>query len=205
MNRVGIGVLVAACVLGCAACGSTRQEAAAQVVKRDPGTFDTPVPSRDGKRIAVVRHYRHRDYLEVGPAGGGPRRTVYSASDFVDNVVWASRYVIAFDNDFSVDAVDIRTRNVRTLATAEAFNISGDGRWIAWWMTGHDESIPSSAGVVSVAGHEYLVVPTPRHSSDIQLFFHPDSDRRIYFMRLFPDRPSRMMSLPLSSLKRPAS
>jgi hypothetical protein len=202
VNRAGVAILGATCLVVLATgCDSTHHAAPERHTTTSRGTLDTPVPSRDGKRIAVVRHFRSRDYLEVGPANGGARHTVFSSTAFLNNVVWASRYLIAFDNDFSIDTVDIRTGEERTLVQGEAFNISGDGRWIAWWMVGHDEASPSSAGVVPVTGTECLQVPTPKNAADMQLFFHPDSTRRIYFMREFDGGSGRMMSLPMSSLR----
>jgi hypothetical protein len=202
VTRARVAILGAAClVVLTTACDSAHHAAAEQHTTIDRGTLDTAVPSRDGRRIAVVRHFRNRDYLEVGPAGGGARRTVFSSTAFVNNVVWASRYLVVFDNDFLIDTVDIRTGQDRALAHGEGFNVSGDGRWIAWWTVGHDKASPGSAGVVSVAGAECLQVPTPNTATDEQLFFHPDSTRRVYFMRAFDNGSSRMMSLPLSSLK----
>lgn len=42
--------------------------------------------------------------------GGGPKRTIFSSvNDCCANVVWASTYLIAFVQNFTIKTVDLRT------------------------------------------------------------------------------------------------
>ena len=47
---------------------------------KEPVVYAVDVRSPDGKRVAVVRHDGNTYDLEVGPAGGGPRRTLYRSA-----------------------------------------------------------------------------------------------------------------------------
>lgn len=207
-------MLVVGCVLTGAACDSGNHTAqSTQTAKqvREPVVFLTSVRSPDGKRIAVVRHFGKGSYLEVGPSGGGPRRTIYRSPGFITtDVYWASRYVIAF-NDVNVDTIDIRTRLVRRiLEFASSFTVSSDGRWIAWSKT-DGPNFPDTVGVVPISGGECLLVPRPRNKQDTGAFFKPGV-KRVFFLRgpFNSPRPrngdSRIISVALSSLLRaPAS
>jgi hypothetical protein len=185
VNRAGIAILAGACLLIAPACNSTHDGATAQQPTthgapppkqpKERGTFQRPVPSPDGKRVGVVRHFGRWGYLEVGHAGGGPRQTIFSSRYICcGDIVWASRYVIAFDADYIVKTIDVRSRRVRAIAAASDFNISNDGRWIAWWtLPGDVTEGPGPAGVVSIARGECLLVPTPSTGADLFLDFHP--------------------------------
>jgi hypothetical protein len=172
---------------------------------KERGTFQGPVLSPDGERIVVVRHFGRWGYLKVGPAvEGGPRRTILSSRYICcGELVWASRYVIAFDVDYIVKTIDVRTRRVRAIAAAPNFDISNDGRWIAWWtLPGEVTEGPGPAGVVSIASGECLLVPTPRNSADLLLYFRSDNTRRLGVLREFADGSTRTMNLPMSKLRR---
>ncbi len=175
--------------------------------------FDPAVPSRDGNRIAIVRHLGKVGYLEIGPAGGGPRRVIFHSRGCCENVAWASRYLIAFVND-GIQTIDVRTLRVRLIAEAFEFNISSDGRWIAWSRTAGPET-PDTVGVVSITGDTCLLVARPRNRQDSLPFFHPGGTR-LYFLRE-PFEPeggsgpvgsgrTGTIGVPMSSLRRaPAS
>jgi hypothetical protein len=150
----------------------------------------------------VVRHVGYTGYLEVGQADGGRRQTIFSSSACCSGVVWASRRLIAFDQNVTVKTIDVRTRRVRSIAGADDFKISSDGRWIAWWKDGGEFTPPNPAGIVSITGNDCLVVRTPKNAADMLLYFHPGNTRRVYFLREFDDGTSRTLSLPTSSLKR---
>lgn len=212
-----IGMLAAACVLAGAACDSTHRTAgpsgpAQKQPKKEPVTYDM-VASRDGKRIAVVKHAGNSSYLEIGPAGGGPRRTIYRSSYWISSdLYWASRNLIAFgDSNIEANTINVRTRRVHLrIATATSFNISSNGRWIAWSRLGGEEA-PDTVGVVSITGRECLPVPRPKNRSDTLAFFEPGV-ARLFFLRT-PYGPLRgavgsgqLISVPISSLRRrPAS
>ena len=165
------------------------------------------VLSPDGKRVAVVRHNGDTYDLEVGPAGGGPRRTLYRSAYISSDVFWASPHVIAFGADDEVNTIDVRTRHVRGIvAWATSFNISPDGRWIAWTKTGSPHS-PDTVGVVPTTGGECLMVPRPSNRADSLAFFKPGV-KRLFFLRepfsaATGQVPSgRTISVPRSGLRR---
>jgi hypothetical protein len=123
VNRVGIGIFAVASLLIGAACDSTHdatpRSTGAPKQAKERGGFDPAVPSRDGKRIAVVRHAGNVSYLEVGPAGeGSRRRVIFHARGCCSDLAWASRSVIAFVEgyDAEVETIDVKTRRVRRLA-----------------------------------------------------------------------------------------
>ena len=169
------------------------------------------VRSPDGKRVAVVRHDGDSYDLEVGPASGGPRRTLYRSAYISSDVFWASPHLIAFGADDEVNTIDVRTRHVRRIvAWATSFNISPDGRWIAWTKTGSPHT-PDTVGVVPTTGGECLMVPRPNNRADSLAFFKPGV-KRLFFLRepfsaATGQVPSgRTISVPMSSLRRaPAS
>jgi hypothetical protein len=212
-----IGMLAAACVLAGAACDSTHHTAspsgpAQKQPKKDPVTYDMAVASRDGKRIAVVKHVGSSSYLEIGPAGGGPRRTIYRSSYWISSdLYWASRNLIAFgDSNIEANTINVRTRRVHLrIATATSFNISSNGRWIAWSQLGAEEA-PDTVGVVSITGRECLPMPRPKNRSYTLAFFKPGV-ARLFFLRT-PYDPSRgvvgsgqLISVPMASLRRQPS
>jgi hypothetical protein len=138
------------------------------------------------------------------PAGGGARRTILSTRyACCGDVVWASRYVIAFDADYIVKTIDVRTRRVRAIAAAPNFDISNDGRWIAWWtLPGDLTQGPGPAGVVSIASGECLLVPTPTNAADLLLDFSSGNPPRLDVLRESADGSTRTITLPMSRLRR---
>jgi hypothetical protein len=214
VSRAGIGIVAAVCLLVAPACNSTHDGATVQQptthsasAPKQPterGTFRRPVPSPDGKRVVVVRHFGRWGYLEVGLASGGPRHTIFS-SRYVccGEVEWASPHVIAFDVDYIVKTIDVRSHRVRPVAAAPNFNVSDDRRWIAWWtLPGELTEGPGPAGVVSVAGDECLLVPTPTNAADLYLDFDSPNTRRLIVLREFADGSTRTISVPMSKLRR---
>jgi tricorn protease-like protein len=173
--------------------------------------YATDVRSRDGKQVAVVRHVGNTYYLEVGPTDGGPRHTIYRSAYITTDVFWASSHLIAFGADDEVNTVDVRTRHVRRIvAWATSFNISPDGRWIAWTKAGSPHT-SDTVGVVPSTGGECLIVPRPNNRSDSLAFFKPGV-KRLFFLRepfsaATGQVPSgRTINVPMSSLRRaPAS
>ena len=211
MNRLGIGFLFAACILGSVGCDSSHhtKSRSAQTPTRleEPVVYAVDVRSPDGKRVAVVRHDGNTYDLEVGPAGGGPKRTLYRAAYISTDVFWASPHLIAFGVNSEVDTIDVRTRHVRRIVVwATSFKISPDGRWIAWTKGGSPHT-PDTVGVVPTTGGECLIVPRPSNRADSLAFFKPGV-KRLFFLRepfsaATGQVPSgRTISVPLSSLRR---
>jgi len=213
VNRLGVGFLVAGCLggVGCDSSQHTTRSAQTPTRVKESVVHAVDVLSPDGKRVAVVRYNGDTYDLEVGPAGGGPRRTLYRSAYISSDVFWASPHVIAFGADDEVNTIDVRTRHVRRIvAWATSFNISPDGRWIAWTKTGSPHS-PDTVGVVPTTGGECLMVPRPSNRADSLAFFKPGV-KRLFFLRepfsaATGQVPSgRTISVPMSSLRRaPAS
>lgn len=204
LKRVGIGMVAVVCVLPASACDSSHHSTV-RGTQAARGVSDPPGPSRDGRRVAVVRRVGNVRFLEVGPAGGGPRRVIFYSRACCSDVVWAARNLIAFD-DGEVKTIDVRTPRVQRIAGALDFTISGDGRWVAWWRSAGPE-IPDRIGVVPITGGKCLLPPRPTNRQDT--FFHPDG-KRLYFLRepfgSGPVGPGRTISVRMSSLRRaPAS
>ena len=111
--------------------------------------YATDAISPDGKRMAVVRHTSKGEYLEIGPAGGhGPWQRIYRSSYYLTtDLYWATPNLIAFgDSNIETNTIDVRTHRVHfRLATATSFNVSNDGRWIAWSWAGAPDAPPRSA------------------------------------------------------------
>jgi hypothetical protein len=215
MGRTGIGMLAAASVLAAAGCNSGHHTAKpnkqANKPSQEPVVYATDVPSPDGKRVAFVQHVGNTYLLEVGPAGDGPRRTLYRSAYLTTDVFWASPHLIAFGDGNEVNTVNVRTRHVRRIVVwASSFNISSDRRWIAWSKTGGPDT-PDTVGVVPSTGGECLLVPRPSNRADSLAFFKPGV-KRVFFLRE-PFSASagqvgsgRIISAPMSSLRRaPAS
>jgi hypothetical protein len=213
VNRLGIGFLVAGCLggVGCDSSHHTTRSAQTPTRVKEPVVHLVDVRSPDGKRVAVVRHDGDTYDLEVGPVGGGAGRTLYRSAYISSDVFWASPHLIAFGADDEVNTIDVRTRHVRRLvAWATSFNISPDGRWIAWTKTGSPHT-PDTVGVVPTTGGECLMVPRPNNRADSLAFFKPGV-KRLFFLRepfsaATGQVPSgRTISVPMSSLRRaPAS
>jgi hypothetical protein len=213
VNRLGIGFLVAGCLggVGCDSSHHATRSAQTPTRVKEPVVHPVDVRSPDGKRVAVVRHDGGTYDLEVGPAGGGPRRTLYRSAYISSDVFWASPHLIAFGANDEVNTIDVKTRHVRRIvAWATSFNISPDGRWIAWTKTGSPHT-PDTVGVVLTAGGECLMVPRPNNRADSLAFFKPGV-KRLFFLRepfsaATGQLPSgRTISVPMSSLRRaPAS
>jgi hypothetical protein len=172
--------------------------------------YATDATSPDGKRMAVVRHSSKGEYLEIGPAGGhGPWQRIYRSSYYLTtDLYWATPDLIAFgDSNIEANTIDVRTRRVHfRLATATSFNISSDGRWIAWSWGGAPDA-PATVGLVPITGGACLVPPRPANREDSLAFFKPGV-KRLYFLR-GPWSPrghvegvTRILSVPWSSLRR---
>ena len=207
-----IRTLAAVSVFALTGCSSEHH--AAHTTETDKGgaqavSYDMAVPSRDGKRIAIVKHVGSVSYLQVGSARGGQRRTIYRSPYYwiSTDLYWASHDLIVFgDSNFAVNTVDVRTRRVNLrIATATSFRLSTDGRWIAWSQLG-GESAPDQVGMISITGRECLPVPRPRNRADTDPFFKPGM-KRLFFLRS-PYNPlggalghSRIISVPFSRLR----
>jgi hypothetical protein len=162
MGRMRVGMLAAASVLALTGCSSGHRVASRSKQAHQPVVYATAVTSPDGKRIAVVTH--NRTAIEVGPASGGHRRTIYRSAPagITTDFYWASPYLIVFgDTDFEVSTIDVRTRRLLQIANADSFGVSSDGRWVAWWQSGGITG-PGTVGIVSVKGD----VPVPAEARD---------------------------------------
>ena len=212
MGRTGIGMLAAGVALAAAGCSSGHHAAKpsneANTPSQAPVVYATAVTSPDGKRIAVVTH--NRTALEVGPASGGHRRTIYRSTPddgggITTDVYWASPSLIAFGDAFEVNTIDVRTRRVHTIADASSFTLYSDRRLIVWSVSGGPET-PDRVGVVSMTGAECLVVPTPKNKTDTGAFFKPGV-KRLFILRGPFNSPhprsgdNRIISVALSSLR----
>jgi hypothetical protein len=207
MGRVLLGMLGAAGVLALTGCDSGHGVANRSKQAHEPVVYATAVTSPDGKRIAVVTH--NRTAIEVGPARGGHRRTIFRSAPagITTDLYWASPHLIVFgDTDFEVSTIDVRTRRVFQIATADSFSLSSDERWVAWWQSGGITG-PGTVGIVSVDGHQNCrFLPGPANTQDLGAFFKPGV-QRLFFTREPYDPstgqskgPSRLMSVPISSL-----
>jgi hypothetical protein len=172
--------------------------------------YATDAISPDGKRIAVVRHTSKGEYLEIGPTGGhGPWQRIYRSSYYLNtDLYWATPNLIAFgDSNIETNTIDVRTHRVHfRLATATSFNVSNDGRWIAWSWAGAPDA-PATVGVVPITGGACLVPPRPANREDTLAFFRPGV-KRLYFLRGpwsvrgHVEGATRIISVPWSSLRR---
>jgi hypothetical protein len=200
-----VGMLAAASILAATGCNSGHHAASRGKQSAVPVVYATAITSPDGKRIAVVTH--NRTALEVGPASGGHRRTIYRSTPdgiITTDIYWASPYLIAFGADFGVNTIDVRTRRVHTIANGNSFTVSSDGRWIAWSQVG-GEAAPDRVGIVSINGGNCRV-PRPPNAVGTGAFFKPGV-KRLFFLHEHYD-PSRgvfgsgrFISVPLSSLR----
>ena len=198
------------CVIGSAGCDSshhTSRSAEAPKQANEPVVYAVDVRSPDGKLVAVVRHVGNTYYLGVGPVGGGPRHTIYRSRYMTTDVFWASPHLIAFGDGNEVKTIDVRTRRIRRIVIwATSFNISSDGRWIAWTKTGSPHT-PDTVGVVPIAGGKCLLVPRPSNRADSLAFFKPGV-KRVFFLRepfsasAGQTPTGRTISVPMSSLRR---
>jgi WD40-like Beta Propeller Repeat len=186
MNRVCLAAFSVGAVIIGGGCDSTRHAATNRSTPPpEPivrGVLDAAVPSRDGDRIAVVRHVGNASYLEVGPANRRDLRVVYTARDSCcGDLAWATRWLLVFDNDYRVFTLDVRSGQLRQIAGFSNFELSKDGRWAAGWAgTGPNE--PETVGVVSITGTSCRVVPRLSNASDSFPFFSPDG-KRLFFLR----------------------
>jgi hypothetical protein len=212
MGRIGIGILATLLILALSGCNSGHRMDSRSKQANEPSqlpvVYGTQSTSPDGKRMAVVTHDASR--LEVGPAAGhGPWQTLYvSPYTLTTDLYWATPNLIAFgDSNVEANTIDVRTRRVHLrLATATSFNVSSDGRWVAWSRVDGPEA-PDRVGIVSITGRECLLVPRPRNRSDSLAFFKPGV-KRLFFLRTpyDPQRgvvgSGRSISLLMSSLRR---
>jgi hypothetical protein len=207
MGRMWVGMLAAVSVLALTGCNSGHDVKSRSKEASEPVVYATAVTSPDGKRIGVVTH--NRTAIEVGPASGGHRRTIYRSAPvgITADFFWASPYLIVFDTDFTVSTIDVRTRRVRQIGSgAYSFGMSSDGRWVAWDSGGFDGS-PSTVGIVSVNGDKNCrSVPRPANRQDEYPFFKRGVNRLFFTREPYssateePKGPSRVMSVPISSL-----
>jgi len=212
MRRIRIRTLAAVSVFALTGCSSEHHAArTTETHKRGAQavSYDMAVPSRDGKRIAIVKHVGSVSYLQVGSASDGQRRTIYRSPYYwiSTDLYWASHDLIVFgDSNFAVNTVDVKTRRVNLrIATATSFRLSPDGRWIAWSQLG-GESAPDQVGMISITGRECLPVPRPRNRADMDPFFKPGM-KRLFFLRS-PYNPlggalghGQIISVPFSRLR----
>jgi hypothetical protein len=199
-------MVAAVSVIALTGCNSGHHAKSRSRQASEPVVYATAVTSPDGKRIAVVTH--NRSAIEVGPASGGHRRTIYRSAPLgiTADFYWASPHLIVFDTDFSVSTIDVRTRRVRQIASgADGFGMSPDGRWVAWQSGGFDG--PSTVGIVSVNGDKNCrFVPRPPNWQDAYPFFKRGVNRLFFTREPYssatdePTGPSRVMSVPISSL-----
>jgi len=198
-------MVAAVSVLALTGCNSGHHVKSRSKQANEPVVYATALTSPDGKRIAVVTH--DGTALEVGPAAGGHRRTIYrspSPYGISTDVYWKLPNLIAFGGPFSVNTIDVRTRRVHQIANANSFTVSSDGRWIAWSQVG-GEVAPDRVGIVSINGGDCRV-PRPPNAVGTGAFFKPGV-KRLFFLREHYD-PSRgvfgsgrIISVPLSSLR----
>jgi tricorn protease-like protein len=185
-----IGLLGVACLVGATACSSAHHKAARS--------------SKPRGWTAVVRHADGLTYLDLRRAGRRTRTFVVAENNCCGgDVIRTSNHVVVFgSDDFLIKTIDLRSGLVRNVAEANQFNVSDNGRWIAWTRFGA-ESTPDRVGVVSVTGMPCLPVVSRSDESDSLAYFHPDA-KRVYFLReQLPGRDSgRTVSLALASLKR---
>ena len=108
-------MVAAVSVLALTGCNSGHDVKSRSKQANEPVVYATALTSPDGKRIAVVTH--NRSAIEVGPASGGHRRTIYRSAPLgiTADFYWASPYLIVFDTDLSVSTIDVRTRHVRQI------------------------------------------------------------------------------------------
>jgi hypothetical protein len=198
-------MVTAVSVLALTGCNSGHHVKSRSKEASEPVVYATAVTSPDGKRIAVVTH--NRSAIEVGPASGGHRRTIYRSAPLgiTADFYWASPYLIVFDTDFAVSTIDVRTRRVRQIANADSFGMSSDGRWVAWQSGGFDG--PSTVGIVSVSGDKNCRSLPMRPNWQDAFPFFKHGVKRLFFTREpyssatdEPKGPSRVMSVPISSL-----
>jgi hypothetical protein len=174
MNRICLAAFTVAAVIVGSGCDSTRHAATTQSTPPPESivrvVFDPAVPSRDGDRIAVVRHVGSASYLEVGPANRRHLRTVYTARDSCcGDLAWAARWLVVFDNDYRVLTLDVRSGRLRQIAGFSDFQLSKDGRWAAGWarapMTPKPLGSSRSRARAAASCRGRATPPTPTRSS----------------------------------------
>jgi tricorn protease-like protein len=153
----------------------------------------------------VVTHRNGYGSLKVEAAG--KMRTLYRSNDSCcTNVVIASPTLVAFDDDYNVKTVDLRTGHVSRIAGFSNFVVSPDGLWVAGWSYGPFEA--EQVGVVSITGNRCLRVPKPGWADDWSPYFSPDSKRVDYMQRRFDETigedrgPAQDLSVALGKLPR---
>jgi hypothetical protein len=208
VKRVGIAILAAVPAL--TGCSSAHHTAGPGVRPKEPVVYGISVPSPDGKRVVVAKTVGETSYLEIGPAGGGPRHTVYHHPASIGDVYWAFPNLIVFnDNEFEISTLDLRTHQVLQIATASSFNMSRDGRWLALYRESGPH-VPMTVAVVRTTGGMCLVPPRPANRQDTAPFFKPGVQRLFFTREPFSASgsaagPGKDMSLPLSRLLRTPS
>jgi hypothetical protein len=170
------------------------------------GVIGTPVVSPDGARRAIVRRAGNRGAVVVEPTHGGQARTLYSSNDACcGDLVWSSRRLLIFGDDYRVRTVDVITGRVRWIAGFSNYAVSHDGRWLAGWADSGGHS-PETIYVVSVTGAHCRVVPRPATADDSQVSFTADGTRIRLLRRTFAVNgnagPGRWLRLRVSALPR---
>jgi hypothetical protein len=209
MNRICLAAFTVAAVIVGSGRDSTRHAATTQSTPPPESivrvVFDPAVPSRDGDRIAVVRHVGSASYLEVGPANRRHLRTVYTARDSCcGDLAWAARWLGRLRQ--RLQSPDARREVGPPAPNRRLFRLSAlEGRALGGWL-GQGPNDPETVGVVSITGTSCRVVSRPSNASDSHTFFSPDG-KRLFFLRE-PFEPSSgstgsgdTLSVPVSSLR----
>jgi len=218
MNQVGIAMLAAVPVLVVTGCSAHHTQVHAQSEK--PGILEARAASPDGKQVAFVRNAGNASYIDVGPAGSERSRTIYRSPGYgsiTNAFAWPLPNRIIFeDGTLELQTIDVRTRSVVTIGASDGFDISADGRWLAWSQAGGqfrpNRDSAGRVGIIATRGGNCLEVPKPANRQDTGAFFKP-SVKRLFFLRWPFDPktydpsagtagPSRSVSVPLSSLRR---
>jgi tricorn protease-like protein len=141
--------------------------------------FSKGVPSPDGKRVAFLTG-TYTNYLKVAGADGSNVQTLYRSRDACcQQLTWASKSLLVFEDDYNVRTINLTTKRVRRIAGFSEFILSRDARWLVGYAfrNGHG---PERIAVVSIDGRRCLV-PGDWRASSYPASFSRDSKRLTYF------------------------